>query len=432
MKGFVKRIAFILVLIMSFENVFADISIDESPSVEEAVVENITDAEHSEEEVESTSEEIEIPDEVVSAGSVIVNLLDLIKSFRADTVPDAVVSASAVDYDVKEDELPKSVKGLLSEKYNKISNIEKSLLNDYLYVRDDTMTVCADNGLNIEKSVPFALIMQIMNIDFDAARSVVIFNQSETKAVNEALAFSELYSSYGAFKENSLKDMFTEYALVGYTAEEVFNAYRISLLVERDLGEVIYDKNEIKFKRSKEDSIYFEIAEKYSVKSDVIAEYVNKGGNIEEIENQIEEITEMLKDADNSVVTLADSYDYNFDVGYDASFKEGPLGYVNGINDSIDPSTGVLSYSENICSLPGKNGLDLNLSLTYSSSSPNTAKDVDEAFNIASNWKFNVPYLTDKDGKKIEDSEKDKVKYITLESGATYEVIAKGSRCIPK
>lgn len=432
MKGFVKRIAFILVLIMSFENVFADISIDESPSVEEAVVENITDAEHSEEEVESTSEEIEIPDEVVSAGSVIVNLLDLIKSFRADTVPDAVVSASAVDYDVKEDELPKSVKGLLSEKYNKISNIEKSLLNDYLYVRDDTMTVCADNGLNIEKSVPFALIMQIMNIDFDAARSVVIFNQSETKAVNEALAFSELYSSYGAFKENSLKDMFTEYALVGYTAEEVFNAYRISLLVERDLGEVIYDKNEIKFKRSKEDSIYFEIAEKYSVKSDVIAEYVNKGGNIEEIENQIEEITEMLKDADNSVVTLADSYDYNFDVGYDASFKEGPLGYVNGINDSIDPSTGVLSYSENICSLPGKNGLDLNLSLTYSSSSPNTAKDVDEAFNIASNWKFNVPYLTDKDGKKIEDSEKDKVKYITLESGATYEVIAKGSKFIFK
>lgn len=94
------------------------------------------------------------------------------------------------------------------------------------------MTVCADNGLNIEKSVPFALIMQIMNIDFDAARSMVIFNQSETKAVNEALAFSELYSSYGAFKENSLKDMFTEYALVGYTAEEVFNAYRISL-VER-------------------------------------------------------------------------------------------------------------------------------------------------------------------------------------------------------
>lgn len=93
MKGFIKRIAFILVLIMSFENVFADISIDESPSVEEAVVENITDAEHSEEEVESTSEEIEIPDEVVSAGSVIVNLLDLIKSFRADTVPDAVVSA---------------------------------------------------------------------------------------------------------------------------------------------------------------------------------------------------------------------------------------------------------------------------------------------------------------------------------------------------
>lgn len=432
MKGFIKRIAFILVLIMSFENVFADISIDESLSVEEAVVENITDAEHSEEEVESTSEEIEIPDEVVSAGSVIVNLLDLIKSFRADTVPDAVVSASAVDYDVKEDELPKSVKGLLSEKYNKISNIEKSLLNDYLYVRDDTMTVCADNGLNIEKSVPFALIMQIMNIDFDAARSMVIFNQSETKAVNEALAFSELYSSYGAFKENSLKDMFTEYALVGYTAEEVFNAYRISLLVEKDLGEVIYDKNEIKFKRSKEDSIYFEIAEKYSVKSDVIAEYVNKGGNIEETENQIEEITEMLKDADNSVVTLADSYDYNFDVGYDASFKEGPLGYVNGINDSIDPSTGVLSYSENICSLPGKNGLDLNLSLTYSSSSPNTAKDVDEAFNIASNWKFNVPYLTDKDGKKIEDSEKDKVKYITLESGATYEVIAKGSKFIFK
>lgn len=51
------------------------------------------------------------------------------------------------------------------------------------------MTVCADNGLNIEKSVPFALIMQIMNIDFDAARSMVIFNQSETKAVNEALAF---------------------------------------------------------------------------------------------------------------------------------------------------------------------------------------------------------------------------------------------------
>ena len=147
MKGFVKRIAFILVLIMSFENVFADISIDESPSVEEAVVENITDAEHSEEEVESTSEEIEIPDEVVSAGSVIVNLLDLIKSFRADTVPDAVVSASAVDYDVKEDELPKSVKGLLSEKYNKISNIEKTAIIPFTDAMSVQFKICTTTAL---------------------------------------------------------------------------------------------------------------------------------------------------------------------------------------------------------------------------------------------------------------------------------------------
>ena len=45
------------------------------------------------------------------------------------------MSASAVDYDVKEDELPKSVKGLLSEKNTiKISNIEKKKPFKWLFV----------------------------------------------------------------------------------------------------------------------------------------------------------------------------------------------------------------------------------------------------------------------------------------------------------
>lgn len=126
--------------------------------------------------------------------------------------------------------MTKDIKGLLNEEYRGLDDTEKFLLNKYLSVRDDTMTICGEKRLDVEGSIPYALIMQILQVDFDDARAMVISNESESKAVEAAYGFGDLFMDNGKIINDELRDEFIEYAIVGYSADEVFNAYMFQYL----------------------------------------------------------------------------------------------------------------------------------------------------------------------------------------------------------
>ena len=420
MRNILKKLAFILAFILMTEAVMADTEVDirEMNSDGETLFENIIDNEHSEFAIETTTESLIVEDKVESSASIVLDLLSKLKEFKNGMVKDGVVSDSAIDYEIEDNNFPDKIKGLLNDRYFELNETEKFFINQYLYVREDTMTICAEQGLDIAMSIPYALIMQILNVDFEDARTMVIVYESEKAAVEQAYNFGELFADYGIFSDEEVKREFTDYALVGYTAEEVFNAYAFSLLINKTLSEVIYDKHNIVLERSAVLREYEDVMEKYSVRQEAIEEYLNLGYLLEDIDSEIEGMTKALVENDNVSLYSVDSDD-SFDVGYDAAFKEGPLSYVNGINDSVDPSTGTLSYTENVCSLPGVNGLDFNLTLTYTSSTTNTSKCIEGRINNASNWRYNIPYITDKDGNVPGSSPR----YVILENGSTYEFV---------
>ncbi|MDO4301399.1 MAG: hypothetical protein Q4D26_08440, partial [Clostridia bacterium] len=425
MKTFIKRLAMLLIIVLSTESVMADTVISNGSSDIISEVSSIFDSEHSEPEAETTTEGIEVTDEVITPSGVIVDLLAFLRNLKSDIIKDGVVSPSAIDYEIDNDNLPDNVIALLSEEYRNLNETERFLLNRYLSVREDTMTVCGEKGLDAEGSVPYALIMQIMQADFDDARAMVISNESETKAVETAYGFGNLFMEKGNIIDDELKSQFIEYAAVGYSADEVFNAYIFSIIIDRELSEVIYDKRgnegETAFLTEYEDT-----AAKYCINQSAIEAYLNMGYRLDMIEGCIKMT---LEEMNKSEAVLYSADDDNFDVGYDSSFKEGALSYIDGIGDSIDPSTGVLTYSSNICSLPGINGLDLNLTINYTSSTTNMAKEIDRRVNLASNWSFNLPYLSNEN--ENGDLQGFGPKYITLENGDTYELIGSGDEYVP-
>lgn len=202
MRGIVKKAALILSLVLMTESVMAntDMSfINNTDTNNTTLFENIVDDEHSELAIETTTEGLIVEDKVESSAGVVLSLLSKIREFRNGMVKDGVVSDSAIDYEIEDKDLSKKIKGLLNDKYFELNETEKFFINQYLYVREDTMTICAEQGLDIEMSIPYALIMQILNVDFEDAKAMVIVNESEKSAVEQAYAFGELFADYDFF-----------------------------------------------------------------------------------------------------------------------------------------------------------------------------------------------------------------------------------------
>lgn len=431
MKGIFKRLAFILTFIFITESVMGSTDFSDlgNSTLFESLLDNGENKAAADKfmgnDTTASGSALIKGDSIESGAGVIAGLLDLIYDLKRQIIKDGVVSSSAIDYEIPE--IPKYLNKLLNRSYSDLTDTDRFYLTNYLNVRQDTMEICQKYGLDVRGSIPYALIMQTFDTDFDTARAMVVSNASESKAVEYAEEFGELFLDYDVFYSEEgeiLKQDFIDCAVVGYRAEEVINAYIFANMAGEELSNVIYDKNNISEVKENEKALpyeYKEAAEKYSVNSWAVKAYIMSGGSIEGIDEEFENMKDMLKNG--SGISLYSSSSPSFEVGYDSAFKTGALSYVEGINDNVDPSTGALYYSENICSIPGANGLDFNLTLNYSSNSTNTAKYIDNRINKASNWRYNIPYLTDKDGEPPKDSPR----YVTLADGSTYTLMPEGN-----
>ncbi|MDO4301673.1 MAG: RHS repeat-associated core domain-containing protein [Clostridia bacterium] len=413
-----KKLFSVLLITVIFLNSIISRAVYAAPVIESLESESsLTDGENTEEAIETTTEVL-YSDETESSSGIIIDILDKVFKNKAD---DEVLSGAAIDYEIDDSMLPSYVSSLLEQKYSGLSDDEKFSLNTYLFVREDTMNICCDNRYSVRYSIPYALLMQTMEIDFDTAENMMVNYGSQKTALESANLYSERLYDYACFRDESIKNTVKDYIIDGYNIDDVLKAYGIAIYMGRDISDVI------KYKYDGE-SLYTDI----EITNDIInlckecyinaetAKEILESDNYDNFIFDYNEILKTLKEGNNDVTAYADSA-ADEDIGYDSAFKKGALSYIKGVGANVDPNTGAVSYTENICSIPGIAGLDLNISLLYSSSANCSYRSIDSRANYGHNWRYSFPFITNEDGSSIING---KLRYLTLSNGDTYEMVS--------
>lgn len=454
-KCIVRKIAVFILAIIFSENVIADTHIDKTNFIPEKRVELI-DGEHTESAAEGYAES----EEIASPSAVEVN-----KDFSAVNT-DEVLSDAAIDYELETDGIPDYAlsAAMSNSAYSALDESSKFYLNRYIGVREDTMTVCENNGLVISDSIPFALLMQRLNIDFSQATDMMIEYRSQTKALDEAMNYREKAYGIGFLSQEEFMPELTGLIIEGYSTEEVINSFAVAYCTGNDVkdlltGEKIAIENNTEvFENTLErtvpmgaefgiglfsdknvsevtDESILNIANENSVHADYIADYMEENDlTVEDMQKQISAARvelgiddESLSEDNNGGIQLfsEEAGEVINELGMDLDYKEGPFSFRKSMIDSVDTSSGSLSYTDNIASIPGLNGLDFNLSLIYHSKN-NYASAVDKRINVGRNWQFSLPYLTTKSGSNITAVRQNN--NIVVDMIPMYVVLADGSK----
>ncbi len=452
MRKSTKHCAALLLIVIFLNSTICCPIYAESIFEKKDVYEDIIDDENTEDSVETTTK-IEVSDSVESSSGILVEIIDEIKDvFNNENetedsdkikVEDVVVSDAALDFELDMSGITDEVKNLIenNNRYSKLSKYEKFLFMEQIGVREDTMLECEENGYSILESIPKALLMQRMCFNLNDALEMIQSHRSENEALSESKKY--VLKSYDCAFMND-PEIFGELSALlrdGYNTEEVINSFVAAKVLNEDVSkiikkventEVVDDQNisslDIEKNNYDNDSKIF-LAEKYSVEEDIINDYLSVNSISEnELEAEFEKnaiVLGVLDEKDvsilsrDSISTLEDSSSED-DLMYDTSFNTGPIN-IDDVNMSVSKSTGSLYGSIEICNIPGISGLDLNLTLKYSSTK-NKFNDIESRLKTENNWSLNIPFLMNGKGEMINSSNINHVnpEYITLGNGESY------------
>ena len=465
-KGIKGYISFVMSLTIFISCAIGN-TVYAEPTVWAEVVEEAYELgdEHTEEAVETTTEVV-VADEVESSSGILTDIAESIKdifngkddentSENGVLIPDEIVSESALDYEMDLSNMPDKASSLMSgrKKYSQLSKQDKYVLQEYAHVRKDTMTACEEAGYSIKESLSKAIIMQQLNISLLDTLKMIQAYGSETIAYNQVKKYRDKEYMAGVLSDGEVKTDLTCYIVKGYTADEVIKSYVTARCMNVSVRDVIIDEEDntvhndresllntdkdflsedmvaspegvSTFSLEEEEGDYFE--KQYAVKSDAVNKYItDKNISVNEFEEQIyNEMTELglqepiaVYGADARSTSISNSF------GDDVKFKTGPSIYNNGINDSVNLNTGELSVTNKICSIPGVNGLDFNLSLKYKSSAQKYSM-ADKRFSIPDNWSLSLPYLLDKidEDNTYDNYVFSKARFVVLNNGVSYKL----------
>lgn len=465
-KSIIRKIAVLMLAIIFSESAAADTVINKIDFASENT-EAITDSEHTEEAAEITTEGI-YNDSVETPAAAEVNENTVEREDNGGKVEDRILSESALDFELDTNGIPSYALSAAesNSRYSEIDDTSKFYLNRYIGVRKDTMTECENNGLNISESIPMALLMQRLDIDYGKAFDMVREYASQSKSLETAMEYREKEFDIGFLSQEDIKPVLTEQLVKGYSTDEVINGFAAARCMGLDVKTVmtkeksVITSNSDTFERVVEDEIktpkllsvnmfaeeesgenidegVLKIANKYNTDAEAMRDYMEANNiTLEEMEIEIaaEKVELGIIDAEElksmlGIQTLSEENgEVIKDVRNDLDYKEGPFNYKNSLTDSVDVGSGTLSFTDNVMSIPGINGLDLNISLNYSSKN-NFASVADSRVNIGRNWQFSFPYLLTRNGENIvakrENSDityTDTPMYLVTASGAKYSI----------
>ncbi|MDO4299815.1 MAG: RHS repeat-associated core domain-containing protein [Clostridia bacterium] len=460
-KSLIRKLAVLLIAVIFTESTWANTSINISETETESVS-DIRDSEHSEEAAETTTDYISGDETITPAGAYTDEEL-------LPCVRDSVLSDSALDYELNTEGIPDYAAdaAMSNAVYSKTDENSKFYLNRYIGVREDTMTECENNGLSIKESIPFALLMQRLEFNYSSAEEMMVYYGSQTAALDAAMEYRKKEYETGFLSQEDIKPELVDLLKEGYNTDEITKCFALAYCMGTDIKSIMTkeksaaESNGEIFERAIEESLYkinlfginisaeeenteektaedesaLSLGNKYCVKAEYISAYMAENNiTAEEMEAEIYAVMTELDIAHESGSAenlLSEIQPYSTDgestacnLKNDSAYKEGPFNYKSGVNDNVDVGTGLLTYTDNVLSLPSKNGLDLNISLMYFSKNCK-ARSIDDRINYGRNWRYSFPFLMTNDGSRI--SAKKENGSITYNETPVYIVMADGT-----
>ena len=462
-KSIVRKISVLILTMIFSESVIADTTISKNDFMV-SNAETVTDSEHTENIIETTTESINGDKVTTPSATEIDNQEEVLE------IADTVLSDSALDFELQIEDIPDYVVSIAesNKMYYGLDDSSKFYLNRYIGVREDTMTECEQNGLTVVESIPMSLLMQRLGIDYSHAIDMVIKYGSQTKALDVAKEYREREYDAGFLSQEDIKPELVELLINGYSTYEIINSFAVSQCLETDVKSIITkDKNvvpshietietvvdsitpeigifsESLFQSTEKVSISnydtLELSNEYCVNNEVLVDYMESNAITPE-EMKYEIIAEkanlgVANDDELKLLTSLEIETYSSSsddsqgssLSNDSAYKEGPFNYNEGVGN-VDVGTGMLSYTDNVMSIAGINGLDFNLNIMYTSKDSYGNK-IDSRFNVGKNWTFSFPFLMDKDGSDILAKKNNgKIEYaktpmyLVTASGVKYEI----------
>ena len=323
-------------------------------------------------------------DEVLSGSSVVnddesVVENEGIEEISETTTEEVTINISQLEDDeINTDDIPDGILVLLNDgqMYENLNGYEKNGLNMYLGVREDTMSQLRDRGYDIRHSISIAVIMQQMEINVDQAFEMIrnFGSLKKAKKSAEEFAVANLDSNY--IEQESVKEKFQEMLISGVDMESAVKAFFASAIIEKkvdDVVDAVTSQSAVEVVPGNDLFVPVnsrELADKYAVDEDAVNQYIEK--NDTNAVSLAKEIDELAADrgllSTYSTTSSSTTTEDDSDNLVDSAKLKGPFNTDSGINDNVSLSTGALMYTENIATIPGKNGIDTNLSLKFDSS----------------------------------------------------------------
>ena len=419
MKGILKRIAFVLAFIMATE-CMSNGTLIMAGELFESVVDSV--------------ENLQKKDEVLSGSSVVDD--NVLEEISETTTEEVTINISQMEDDeINTDDIPDDILVLLNDgqMYENLNGYEKNGLNMYLGVREDTMSQLRDRGYDIRHSISVAVIMQQMEINVDQAFEMIknFGSLKKAKKSAEEFAVANLESNY--IEQESVKEKFQEMVISGIDMESAVKAFFASAIIEKKVDDVIdavtsQSAIEIVPNNNFAPVNSMELADEYAVDEDAVNQYIEKNDtNAVSLAREIDELAAdrgllSTYSTTNSSVTTEDESDNLVD----SAKLKGPFNTDAGINDNVSLTTGALMYTEKIATIPGKNGLDTNLSFKFDSSNRFEATSTVNVWNIPSEyvWHLGFSRIANAAGGNKPHGNNNVVAFsqIILEDGRTYSI----------
>ena len=426
MKGVLKRIAFVLAFVMATECMSGG-TLTMAGELFESVVDSV--------------DNLQKNDEVLSGSSVVnddesVVENEGIEEISETTTEEVTINISQLEDDeINTDDIPDGILVLLNDgqMYENLNGYEKNGLNMYLGVREDTMSQLRDRGYDIRHSISVAVIMQQMEINVDQAFEMIknFGSLKKAKKSAEEFAVANLESNY--IEQESVKEKFQEMVISGIDMESAVKAFFASAIIEKKVDDVIdavtsQSAIEIVPNNNFAPVNSMELADEYAVDEDAVNQYIEKNDtNAVSLAREIDELAAdrgllSTYSTTNSSVTTEDESDNLVD----SAKLKGPFNTDAGINDNVSLTTGALMYTEKIATIPGKNGLDTNLSFKFDSSNRFEATSTVNVWNIPSEyvWHLGFSRIANAAGGNKPHGNNNVVAFsqIILEDGRTYSI----------
>ena len=421
-----KKIAFVLSLILSINalplNVMADAF---SATVLADSAQNANNAD-----ILSDEFGLDITDSVASGNGIAFN-----DKLTYSIVP--IDISEYEDYIIDYAVLSDAAKEILEKKYSKLDVNERKILQDEIGVRSDTMLSCQSYGYNMKQSIPIALIMQRLKVDIDAALIMISNYKSVTLAEKKTLEFKELQIKAPIMLSEKNHNL-VNYVVAGYELEEICDAFVTALCTESEITDIIA------VPEIADDIVSGQAVSTYALKavglntlneavsSGTAVEAYLKNKNLSETEFEQKKIKTYAKIglAGNNVATCSSTSTNQYTLKPSLGTTNIAPFSMNNIGENVDVNTGRLYIYDKICSLPGLNGLDLNLGLRYSSQ--NDVNIYNSRINVTSNWEFTFSKLIDFNGNSLMTNGNNWwtniPAVVTLNDGSSYSVSYDDSR----